>query len=54
MADVIMTFRYLNEVQVQPSKVLMRVGIVGAGNDMTMHLDYNPRHSRCRSVRQSC
>ena len=43
MADVIMTFRYLNEVQVQPSKVLMRVGIVGAGNDMTMHLDYNPR-----------
>lgn len=43
MADVIMTFRYLNEVQVRPSKVLMRVGIIGVGNDMTMHLDYNPR-----------
>lgn len=41
MSDVIMTFKYLNEVQVRPSKVLMRVGIVGAGNDMTMHLDYN-------------
>lgn len=43
MADVIMTFRYLNEVQVRPSKVLMRVGIIGAGNNMTMHIDYNPQ-----------
>ena len=43
MADVIMTFRYLNEVQVWPSKVLMRVGIIGVGNNMTMHIDYNTR-----------
>lgn len=41
MADVIMMFRYLNDVQVYPSKVLMRVGIVGAGNDRTMHIEYN-------------
>lgn len=43
MADVIMTFRHSDDVQVRPSKVLMRVGIVGAGNGMTMHIEYNTR-----------